>query len=146
MVKKSTCFVCIAGLLFSTAPYASPAKITSNDDTPIYELLFTGGVVGNVSSSVTVTATNVRAVNPFPNKIGSDTHFNYEYDVQNVGQGASVYVYFDSYVDEGMAIDNEGHLQYTMCDSPSAAPFYEVTCTVSAINGVATMNVILSPR
>jgi hypothetical protein len=35
MFKKIGYFVCILGLSFSGAMYANPAKITSNDGTPI---------------------------------------------------------------------------------------------------------------
>ncbi len=152
MFKKSNYFVFAAGLFFSAAIYASPAKIIINDGTPIHELVFSGST--NTPSTPTiqviVTEDNVTTDNPFPNTIGGKDNINYTYNIATAGQNAGVWVFFSkpqttAPVEAGMSVDNTGALQQTICDIGLNAPFL-LDCTVTVQNGVATLNMLLQSK
>ncbi len=152
MFKKYNYFVFAAGLFFSAGIYASPAKITVNDGTPIHELVFSGGAYTPSTPiiQVRVTEDNVTTDNPFPDTIlGKDgINFNYIYNIATIGQKASVSAFFSqpqttSSVEVSMTFDSAGALQQTICHNDPAAPFSLATCTVTMLNGVATLNMFL---
>ncbi len=155
MLKKTGYLFCILGLSFSAAVYATPATITSNDGTPIYELVFSGGANFYNASSYPVThvtADNVTAITPFPDQIKSGSNFKAIYDITTAGKNASIYTWFDQNsttgngVEAGMSIDNTGALQSTLCESDPKAPIYLLNCDVTVSNGVANMNIFLTDK
>lgn len=154
MFKKTGYLVCILGLSFSAAVYAKPATITSNDGTPIDEIVFSGGANFYNASSypVTYVATdNVTAITPFPDQIKSGSDLKAIY-MTTAGKNASIYTWFDQNsttgngVEVGISIDNTGALQSTLCESDPKAPIYLVNCDVTVSNGTANMNIFLTDK
>jgi hypothetical protein len=120
-----------------------------------YELVFSGGANFYNASSYPVThvtADNVIAVTPFPDQIKSGSSLKAVYDIITAGRNASVYTWFDQNsttgngVEVGMAIDNTGTLQSTLCESDPKAPIYLVNCDVTVSNGVANINIFLTDK
>lgn len=152
MFKKLV--ICLVGLFFTASVYASSAKITSNDGTPIKQLVFFGGAWFDVPSyPVThVNQDNVTAITPFSNNIKTGDSFKYTYDIKIPGEEASMFAWFDrnsktgNGVEVGMIVDNTGALRYTLCESDRRAKFYLSVCDVKVQNGIATMNIFLQSK
>lgn len=152
MFKKIGCFVCLIGLFFSATLYASSAKITSNDGTPIKEIIFSGGAIwfnGPPSYPVQVNEYNLTAITPFPVNITSKADFNYRYDIMNNKEPASIFTWFilipatGGGIEVGIVVDSAGALQATLCETDPKAPLFLRACDVRVQDGVAEMNIFL---